>query len=41
MQIKVKRSTKRIGKAHRKIQKIKRLRRAHRKLLKKTRRKRQ
>jgi hypothetical protein len=37
MQIKVKRSTKRVGKSYRKIQKINRLRKAHRKLLKKTR----
>lgn len=35
MQIKVKRSTKRIGKSYRKKQKLKRLRRPHRKLLKK------
>ncbi len=35
MQINVKRSRKRIGKAHRSKQKVKRLRKAHRKLLKK------
>lgn len=35
MQIKVKRSTKRIGKAYRNIQKIKRLRKQHRKRFKK------
>jgi hypothetical protein len=36
MQIKVKRSRKRNGKAYRNIQKIARLRKVHRKLLKKT-----
>lgn len=35
MQINKKRSTKKIGKAYRKKQKLKRLRRPHRKLLKK------
>ncbi len=40
MQIKVKRSRKRIGKAHRNIQKIRRLRRTHRRLFKKNTRKR-
>lgn len=35
MQIKVKRSRKRIGKSYRKTQKVKRLRKVHRKLLKK------
>jgi hypothetical protein len=39
MQIKVKRSTKRNGKAYRKIQKAARLRKAHRKLLKNSRNK--
>ncbi len=34
MQITVRRSKKRIGKAYRNVQKIKRLRKAHRKLLK-------
>ena len=34
MQIKVKRSRRRKGKAYRKIQKLKRIRRPHRKLLK-------
>lgn len=38
MQIKVKRSNRKIGKRHRKVQKMKRLRREHRKLLKSTRR---
>ncbi len=35
MQIKVKRSRKRIGKSYRKVQKLKRIRKPHRKLLKK------
>jgi hypothetical protein len=39
MQIKVKRSHRKIGKSSRKVTKMKRLRRAHRKLLKRTRRK--
>lgn len=39
MQIKVKRSRRKIGKPHRKVTKMKRLRREHRKLMKKTRRK--
>lgn len=34
MQIKVKKSKKRIGKPYRRVQKIRRLRKAHRKLLK-------
>jgi hypothetical protein len=38
MQINVKKKRKRVGKAHRNVQKIARLRKAHRKLLKKVRR---
>lgn len=39
MQIKVKKSNRKIGKRHRKVQKLRRLRGEHRALLKKTRRK--